>query len=649
MGVLTPPKKLLDQWGREYDQSSWAFDFPPQQNPDPTDNYFDISNNPHIVAGMAYSDVSSLFVSARGLTDEQNGAFFPPQLMFTTPELTSEDILDLVAWQFDEEFEGGFSEVIRSTDGPCKTYGHIPIEYEWYRRETNPHKGKMFVRMAWARDPERYRYDIEGKPGIYRAERNYATYTRMHDAAFQSYAYNPLFNNPYGSSINLPLKPWIETFNKIFGYWRHALEKAGLGSWGASYPNTWSGKDPIAVANRATLEGAIKKIAGGTWSLFPEGAKLENYKLQMEAQAFLDWYTSFAEVVSLIYTGTTTALKEAEFGSRSAKESTDVREKSQREKFNAARISNFWTWKFIPLLVNVNFPASQIKSYPTLQLIRPELQMPTTPQGQDTARETGAGNEQKEEITVQTRGKREEPPELMAELQEPEEPRIPLAIPANYESFPRDTDTPAPYAAIVDEAQAYLRNMEAKPYRDVSAEDAPKTFTIKRLRNFDGADEFLQELKNAIIPTLAEKNEADAWKTYYDAAARIFSDRGIMIDSEMRDNLVISFRQARQNAFSGALVSLAQSDTSVTGIKINTLKDGHKVRFVHELWDGVVLAPTDERLARVLPPSDFGCVCYAELDRSGYVTPDSELPDAYPGQSYRFYAQTDLPETQGDA
>lgn len=422
--LLSFIKKLRDVWGREGDQDSWSWGkpTPPQENPDETtsDEYYGFSLNPQVVAGMADSDVSQYFVSARGIEDKKTGAYFPPQLMWTTPELENDEILDLVGWQFDEEFVGGFSETIRSTDSVCKSYGHTVIEYEWYIRDREPFKDKAFVKMAYARDPNKYKYDIGGKSGIYQ-DTGFGKYKRMNPQNFQSYAYNPLFNNPYGTSINLPLKSWLETFTKIFGYWRHALEKAGMGSWVAHGKDSWFlGKNnKVGQAEITNLKNALKAIASGTYTVFPESAQLKNEKLQMEAEAFLNWYTVFCEIVSLIHTGTTGALKEEEYGSRAAKESTDVRTKSQKEMFNAARVSAFWTGWFIPLLCAVNFRPSHIRSTPTLQLIPPNLIMPTTPEGQDTAEEVTEKGEQ-EEIEVKSK-KTEDPQELMRNAETLEE------------------------------------------------------------------------------------------------------------------------------------------------------------------------------------------------------------------------------------
>jgi hypothetical protein len=651
-------KKLQDVWGREVDQSSWSWTntLPPQENPDDTtsEDYFDVSQNPQVVAGMAYSDVSHLFVSARGIEDQKTGSYFPPQLIWTTPELAGEDIFDMVGWQFDEEFEGGFSEIIRSTDGPCKTYGHQPIEFEWYIRDRNPFKGKAFVKMAYARDPHKYEYDYKGKPGIYQKQ-GYGDPKRMNPQNFQSYAYNPLFNNPYGTSINRPLKSWIETFNKVFGYWRHALEKAGMGSWVAYGKDSWFyGKNNVfgqKMIDKVITQ--LKLLKSGTYTIFPESAQLKNEKLQLEAQAFLDWYTAFCEVVSLIYTGTTGALKEEEYGARAAKESTDVREKSQKEKFNAMRVQNFWTWKFIPRFCAVNFRPSQIRSTPTLQLIPINLITPTTPKDQDTQDEVrdgdGEESQQREKIEVRTKKdeKSDESQEMMGiELQEEgekEKPYTPpVAIPPGYVDFPSTEPVPLEYQEGLEAAKAYLAAMPVKNFPEVQPGEAHQIFTVKRLRSFDDPAPLLEELKQAIIPTLGE-SEYTAWSLYWTDAIAIFQSYGLEKPSpELRSSLIASFRQARQNALNEGFYQNAKAKGAV-GLRLKenpTVKEHH----LDEIpWKDIAIPIDHQELqvgGRLRIPMNFGCVhTYEAVFDLADLTPESEWPEKFPGETYKYYAQ----------
>ena len=114
-------KPLQVMWGRLANRSGWD-DRPPSSNPDdtPEEVWFDISNNPYVVAGRIFRDVSKLFVTASGMEEEDTGAFFPAQLIYTTPDIGDEEILNFLAWQYDEGFEGmswfkaqaGFAQII---------------------------------------------------------------------------------------------------------------------------------------------------------------------------------------------------------------------------------------------------------------------------------------------------------------------------------------------------------------------------------------------------------------------------------------------------------------------------------------------------------------------------------------------------------
>lgn len=225
---------------------------------------------------------------------------------------------------------------------------------------------------------------------------------------------------------------------------------------------------------------------------------------------------------------------------------------------------------------------------------------------------------------------------------EEDEPTIPVAIPAGYKDFPRDTPTPESYKNVAEAAQAYLaENITAKPYQQVTSEEAPFVFTVKRFRNYSNPNipQVLEELKQAIIPTLADDDEETAWKAYYDNAVVIMGKYGIDMDTGIRDDLNISFRQARQNAYAGGLLAFGMQDGAV-GVRIKNLEDGHTIRFSHKEWHNKVLRLDDERLKIVMPPSDFGCVCYAELVYDeGEITPEEELSTIFPGESYRLYAQ----------
>ena len=68
--------------------------------------------------------------------------------------------------------------------------------------------------------------------------------------------------------------------------------------------------------------------------------------------------------------------------------------------------------------------------------------------------------------------------------------------------------------------------------------------------------------------TLAEDSEFDAWLSYYEQAVMIFAENGIRMDPAIRNDLNISFRQARQTAFSEGVILEAKADPNCAGLEI---------------------------------------------------------------------------------
>jgi len=684
--LLKIAKNLIDTWGRTAnkedapDTTPW----PPQSNPDTTtDTLFDASQFPAVVAGLKRRNIFRLFVSAGGIEpDETNGAYFPAQLTYYR-DGGNDEILKALAFQFDHGFQSSFAAVGTEIDEACMTFSPAIVEFGWALKDDEPFKGKLFAH-AYSRDSSDYIFDYEGVEGIYWTDDFGDNPERMNPTAFLSYCFNPLFGNKYGRNINLPLQPWLQTAKQVFDYWRKALENAGYGNWIATYPKRYAGADQKSVSWRSNLMDELKLLYAGCRTIVEEGVEIAPQKLVFEAAAFLQWWDIFEKTISLIYTGSQTTMVEGKFSSQAEVEGGQARERSYLEQADNIRVCNFWN-HFGELFININFSPEQHGGvYPKLSLIPPQLILPTTPKNQeevDTDSEIikpvdNIGKDEKElagrrwkavdtekiqakiidnfikapgtvifDNTPISELQEEEEEEEKEDEPEPGEP--PVAIPAKYKDFPRDTPTPEPYKDVEDAAAAYLADMPAKPYPDVTADEAANVFTIKRLRSFADDAALVTALKDAIIPTLSAENELEAWESYYDQAILIFGGYGLPMDTGIRDDLRISFRQARQNAFSGALLEMARTDDTVTGITIRTLKDGHEIRPEHKIWDGVTLALDDPRLKTVLPPSDFGCVCFSELSR-GPLTPESELPETMPGQTYKYYAPKEIENDDGE-
>jgi len=419
LASLTSVKKLLSDWGRLVDRPtiSWAGG-QSHRNPDPIDNtsngdrYFRASINPHVKAGLLYSDASRLFVSARGLDPDEFGSYFPPQLGYTTPEEGDDEQLDRLAYQYDEQFDGGFQPILKSLQDPAMIFGRAIGEIEWMADENG-----VYSPFIWSRDPQEFVLFPRDLPaGIYRKKHIYSTswsreLVKMPPGKFMVISHDPLFNNPYGQSLLRSVMKLIETWQGtgtgydddanqqgIFDAWREGMKKAGFGMWLASFDNSIAGNDNRSVEARETLLAGVKKLGVRIAGIFHENANIRNEKLEIDSAAFMDFYTMYVQSISILLCGSATALIEGKFGSYAKEESTTVREKSIREQMNASMLSLAFTYQFNRFWLHYNY-GNQAKGLPQLQLIPPERIMPTTPEGQETQGE----DEEQEGIEIDTR------------------------------------------------------------------------------------------------------------------------------------------------------------------------------------------------------------------------------------------------------
>lgn len=114
------------------------------------------------------------------------------------------------------------------------------------------------------------------------------------------------------------------------------------------------------------------------------------------------------------------------------------------------------------------------------------------------------------------------------------------------------------------------------------------------------------------------------------------------MDPAIRNDLNTSFRQTRQNALSQGVILEAQSDPNCVGLEIVNMH-GVEHHPVHTFWNGVKIPKDHPELqigGRLHEPMDFGCVCmYQKVFSASELTPESEWPDVYPGDTYKYYAQ----------
>jgi hypothetical protein len=192
--------------------------------------------------------------------------------------------------------------------------------------------------------------------------------------------------------------------------------------------------------------------------------------------------------------------------------------------------------------------------------------------------------------------------------------------------------------------------MPVKNYPDVQKGEGHQVFTVKRLRLFENPVPLLDELKQAIIPTLAASNESDAWTQYWTDALAIFQSYGFDQPSpELRSSLIASFRQARQNALNEGMLQSALNDPSVVGLRIVNSENVKQHHLTHPLWHQIALPKDHEELqlgGRLRIPMDFGCVCrYEKVYEASELTPENEWPSVFPGDTYTYYAQPEGEES----
>lgn len=349
-----------------------------------TGRWFDLSLTPYIFAGLRYRDVSRLWVSAHGLDPDKDGAFAPAQILFP-PYVTAgdADMLRFAQWQFDERLSRGMRSVIQAMQSAALTYGRSIQEIDWQRQADGNYAGRIIINDIWDRDPDRFVINPKGlKPGLYLKKSVFSNSVDQSDLLpprkFAVMTNHKYFENQYGVSELRPLDNISVILAQVWGFWARGLEKAGKGSIIGKYSNKLLGKGNEQA--RADFLSEIQKIANETVTITHIENMIETLKPEFEATAFSDFVNTAIQQISLVLTGSATALAEGKFGSYSKEESTTVRQKSDLEQSDAATISECFNFQIIPYLIDFNF--ADVSAYPTMYLIQPERITPTTPKDQ---------------------------------------------------------------------------------------------------------------------------------------------------------------------------------------------------------------------------------------------------------------------------
>ena len=351
-------KELSPGWGRAQDTETRYL----LGNPDKleqykgTERFFDLALNPYIFAGLRYRDISRLWVSAHGLEKDEDGAYAPPQILFPPYiENADDEQLRFTQWQFDERLQRGMRSIIQQIQYAVLTYGRSIQEIDWQRQEGGNYAGRVIINDIWDRDPDRFVINPKGyKPGLYLKKSVFSNMVDQSDLLpprkFLVITNRKYFENLYGISELRPLDNVVTILQQVWGFWARGLEKAGKGAIIGKYSNKLLGKGNEQA--RADFLAEVAKIANETVTITHIENLIETLKPEFEAAAFSDFVNTAVQQISLVLTGSSTALIEGKFGSYSKEESTTVRQKSDIEQLDAALISEVFNFQLIPWLID---------------------------------------------------------------------------------------------------------------------------------------------------------------------------------------------------------------------------------------------------------------------------------------------------------
>jgi len=387
MKLLDALKKyLFPSYYWDYDgKGTWT-----QGSPDEVEicetleRFFDIGLSPLPFAGRRFRDISRLWVSASPIFDENTGQMLHKGQIIPPPGQESEDeVIDFVRWQFDEGmFERGLRTILSQMSSALITYGRCVEGIDWTRDET-PWGEKIFAANILDYNPEFFYKDPHGyQPGIYLKDSRFHTLNikRLPDGLMMWGTNHMYFENPYGISEMRLLNKIEEYWKKNFLYWARGNERSGVGAYIGKYGNKLLGRDKENL--RKTFFDEIKKLKSDTATITHIENAIEQLDTNINDESFKGFHEACGQIISVVLTGSVTALQEGRVGGYSKEEATTTRRKSELEMHDATLVEDIFNYQFIPQLVSMNF--SGVQAYPRMQLIEPDLIMPTIPKDQDS-------------------------------------------------------------------------------------------------------------------------------------------------------------------------------------------------------------------------------------------------------------------------
>jgi hypothetical protein len=553
------------------------------------ERYYQISRSPLCFSGVRFRDISRLWISATPFEDERTGFYhrgqiFPPSDPTVDPEVT-----DFVRWVFDEAFENkGMQQVLSQMSNALIIYGRTVQGLNWVKGDT-PFGERVYVDDILDMNPGFFLKDPDGYPeGTYLKGTIYTSnnLVRLPDNLTMWGTKHMYFENPYGISemgiLNLIEKYWRK--NMLF--WAKGNERNGSGAYVGKYGNRLFGKD--RESERQTFLEELQKLKNDTITITHLENEIAALQGSIENDSLQGFHEACGQIISIVLTGSVTALQEGRVGGFSKEEATTTRRKSELEISDASSIENIFNYNLIPPLVDYNYDG--VTSYPWMQIIQPELIVPTTPKDQDTSQEVEDNDNDEKEGNDKKNEKSEE--EFRREF-------------ITVTTFQEQLDLPDSVIKNAKKIAGKLPVYVKKDFDKLSEKNKRESFTITSIGENQKSLGRIAALRDLIADTIDITDEKKAWKEYFQAAKAYLEEDEI---NAVKEDLFISFRYARQTAYNRAIDDAIEKDKDLYAIQILT-QDDTGVRPDHVPWHGVIRPVDDPIWNKVHLPFDFGCRC----------------------------------------
>lgn len=597
-----------------------------------------------------HRDISYLWVTAAGLSPDEDHAKHAPQLLPASDAPLDMEIWEHVAQCLDFGIQRGFKQVIKQTQQAALTYGYAVEEILWSRDDA----GRVVIADILDRDPEMFLYDWPAKQWYNKRSPVDTTGQAIPPRKFLFYAPHLYLENVYGQSELTDLIQVQFAIEQIELFCQRHLEKHGSGLLFGKYPANKEG-DKAWQENLLVL---LTRLRNQGVSVLPQSVELEILESSGASELFITYLSYLMDKISVSLTGNNMTLKAPAVGSMALSENTAAVSKSQTEQNDATSICHAFD-NVIQWLVDYNF--GKQARYPYLQLIDPRKMNPVAPKNEETSPVSIETEEESEDLDespdeeqapakAQADNEAEKPGEKAfirtfadeAEGDKPAAEEVPTPG-----LIPRKTIPDAKFVepeiyrdpAVIKYATEYMESQQVltrEAFDRLSQEEKADAFTITAVLH---NEELINDLHALLIASLTTANESEAWLSYQKAAVDLFSAKGITFVN-LRD-LFVSFRYARQRALNIGILRAAESQASnIFGLQYQT-QDDFRVRVNHSLMHGVIRPIDDPIWQEWTPPAGFGCRCYLlpvtwDMQRANpekyQIT--KELPAAHPDKDF---------------